>query len=95
VGGLIGHSPSSIYRGGLDPLQVGFRVNPASLANKSHKKFRTLTDSAHTQMVRAATVDSPPASGLDHPQGHFCCSTDRSETFFFFTSTWKLSMNLK
>jgi hypothetical protein len=57
VGGLIGHSPSSIYRGGLDPLQVGFRVNPASLANKSHKKFRTLTDSAHTQMVRAATVD--------------------------------------
>jgi hypothetical protein len=34
-----------LYKGvGLDPLQDGSRVNPAVLANKSRKKYVTLTD---------------------------------------------------
>jgi hypothetical protein len=36
----------------MDLLQVGSRVNPACLANKSRKKFETLTDSVHARIVR-------------------------------------------
>jgi hypothetical protein len=33
-----------LYKGGvLDPLQVGFRVNPVGFANKSCKKSETLS----------------------------------------------------
>jgi hypothetical protein len=58
-GGSIGLT-SFIYikGGGLDPLQVGSRVNPIGLANKSRKKSRTLIDSAHARTVRVATVNS-------------------------------------
>jgi hypothetical protein len=52
----------------MDPLQVGSRVNPAGLANKSCKRFKTLTDSAHAWTVHTATTDSrergPPQSRL-------------------------------
>jgi hypothetical protein len=43
----------------LDLLQVGSRVNLVDLANKSHKKSRTLTNSAHARTIRATTTDSP------------------------------------
>jgi hypothetical protein len=46
-------------RGGLDPLQTDFRVNPVVLGNKSRKKLGTLTDSAHARTVCATTVDRP------------------------------------
>jgi hypothetical protein len=61
-----------IYKGGgLDPLQVGSRVNLACLANNSCKKSRTITNSAHTQTVRVATADSPDRgpSGLKGSYG--------------------------
>jgi hypothetical protein len=41
----------------MDLLQVGSRVNPAYLANKSHKKFETLTDSVYARTVHVATAD--------------------------------------
>jgi hypothetical protein len=49
VEGSIGRSPSSIEREGLDPLQVGSRLNPVALSNKSSKKFGTLTDYVHAR----------------------------------------------
>jgi hypothetical protein len=56
----------------MDLLQVGSRVNLACLANKSRKKFETLTDYVHARTVRAATTDSPdhgpsasPISGVN------------------------------
>jgi hypothetical protein len=48
-----------IKGGGLDPLQVGSRVNPVGLDNKSCKKSGTLTDSTHARTVRTATSDRP------------------------------------
>jgi hypothetical protein len=46
-----------LYKGGgLDPLQVDSRVNHVDLANKSHKKLGTLTNSAHKRTVRATTT---------------------------------------
>jgi hypothetical protein len=51
-----------LYKGvGVDPLQDGSRVNSTCLANKLHKKYETLTDSANMWMVCAATTNS-----LDH-----------------------------
>jgi hypothetical protein len=44
--------------GGLDPLQVGSRVNLIGLANKSGKESGTLNNSTHTRTVHAATADS-------------------------------------
>jgi hypothetical protein len=46
-------------RGGLDPLQTDFRVNPVVFGNKSREKLGTLTDSAHARTVCATTVDRP------------------------------------
>ena len=34
-------------------MQVAFRVNPAGFANKSRKKWETVTDNAHVRTVRA------------------------------------------
>jgi hypothetical protein len=49
-----------LYKGrGLDPLQVGSRVNHVDLSNKSRNKFETLTDSAHARTVRATIADRP------------------------------------
>jgi hypothetical protein len=49
-----------LYKGGgLDSLQVGSRVNPAGLANKSRKKFGTLTNSVHARTVWATMADCP------------------------------------
>jgi hypothetical protein len=43
-----------LYKGGgMDPLQVGPRVNPTGLANKFCKKSGTLTNFAHAWTVRA------------------------------------------
>jgi hypothetical protein len=57
-----------LYKGeGLDPLQVVSRANPAVLANKSHEKLGTLTNSAQARTVRATTAD--------RPRGRFVCST--------------------
>jgi hypothetical protein len=51
-----------LYKGGgLDLLQVGSRVNPIGLANKSREKSGTLTDSTHARTIRATMVDS-----MDH-----------------------------
>jgi hypothetical protein len=73
VGSLIGRSPHLIKGGGLDPLQVGCRVNLADLANKSLKKLGTLIDSVNAWTVYATTEDSPDRgqSGLRtvRPQG--------------------------
>jgi hypothetical protein len=49
-----------LYKGvGLDPLQVGSRVNLIGLANKSHKQSETLTNSAHARTVGTAIANSP------------------------------------
>jgi hypothetical protein len=57
-----------LYKGGgLDPLQVVSRANPAVLANESREKLGTLTDSAHARTVRGTTAD--------RPRGRFVCST--------------------
>jgi hypothetical protein len=49
-----------LYKGGgLDPLQVVSRANPAVLANKSCKKLGTLIDSVHMRTVCTTTVDHP------------------------------------
>jgi hypothetical protein len=68
-----------IKGGGLDPLQVGSRANPAGFANKSRKKSGTLTDSVHARTVRAATADNPdraPSGPRGYrPHGHYWCST--------------------
>jgi hypothetical protein len=49
-----------LYKGGgIDPLQVVSRANPAVLANKSHEKLGTLNDSAHKRTVRATTAERP------------------------------------
>jgi hypothetical protein len=57
-----------LYKGGgLDPLQVVSRANPAVLANKSREKLETLTDSAHARTVHTTTAD--------RPQVYFWCST--------------------
>jgi hypothetical protein len=71
------------YKGeGLDPLQVGSRVNTADLANKSCKKIETLTDSAHARTVRAATTDSPDRGSSELRAGLSArliwCSTGRT-----------------
>jgi hypothetical protein len=43
-----------LYKGGgLDPLQVVPRANPAVLANKSCEKLGTLTVYAHARIVRS------------------------------------------
>jgi hypothetical protein len=56
-----------IEGGGLDPLQLISRANSADLANKSHKKLGTLTDSARVWTVRAISADCPDhgPSGLE------------------------------
>jgi hypothetical protein len=65
-----------LYKGGgLDPLQVGSRVNHVGLANKSRKKSGTITDSVHGErsalLQRAVrTVDSLDL-GSDRPPGQF------------------------
>jgi hypothetical protein len=41
-----------IKGGSLDPLQIVSYINPADFTNKSHYKSRTITDSAHTRIVR-------------------------------------------
>jgi hypothetical protein len=57
-----------LYKGGgLNPLQVVSRANPAVLANKSCGKLGTLTDSAHARTVRTTTAD--------RPRDTFLCST--------------------
>jgi hypothetical protein len=58
-----------------DPLQIGPRVNPAVLVNKSHKKYKTLTDSAHVWTVHPT---NRPAS---IPRGHFLGSTPCISSF--------------
>jgi hypothetical protein len=69
-----------LYKGGgLDQLQVGSRINPVGLANKSCKKSGTVTDSAHARTIRATTTDSPDQGSFSlkaRPSGrHFWCST--------------------
>jgi hypothetical protein len=66
-----------LYKGGgLDPLQIDFRVNPVVLGNQSREKLGTLTDSTHARTVRATpprtvrTADHP-ASGPDRPRDTF------------------------
>jgi hypothetical protein len=53
----------------MDPLQVGSRVNPIGLANKSRKKSRTLTDFVHAQTIRAASADSTDRGPSDLKAG--------------------------
>ena len=50
--------PYPLHLGGLNPLQVTFRVNPTCFANKSRKKRETITDNAHVRTVCVATADS-------------------------------------
>jgi hypothetical protein len=59
--------------GGLYPLQVGYRVNPVELANKSCKKYETLTDFVHARTICVAMADSPDhePSGLRVDPCHF------------------------
>jgi hypothetical protein len=77
-GGSQSTVPLYLYKGGgLNLLQVGSQVNPTGFANKSCKKSRTLTDSAHARTVRAAMADRP-ASGSDRPHDQFWCSTGGS-----------------
>jgi hypothetical protein len=47
-----------LYKRGLNPLHVGFRVNPAEITNKYYKKFKTLTNSAHRRTVYTSMTDS-------------------------------------
>jgi hypothetical protein len=70
--------PLRLYRGCLNPLQVGSQTDPADFANKSRKKLGTLTDSVHMQTVSAATADRPNHGHTDYrarSSGHFRCST--------------------
>jgi hypothetical protein len=48
-----------IEGGGLDPLQMIYRVNSVNLANKPRKKCETLTGSAHARTVRATSTVRP------------------------------------
>jgi hypothetical protein len=57
----------SIYRGGgLDPLSLELRANPAIFANKRSEKLGTLICSARARTVRPTGADRP-ASGPDCP----------------------------
>lgn len=64
-----------LYKGGRSgPVQVGSRVNPVCLANKSRKKIRILTDSTHTRTVRATTANADCPSS-DRVPGQKVCLT--------------------
>jgi hypothetical protein len=59
---------------GLDPLKVGSRINSVGLANKSRKKYETLTDSAYvrTAPLHAWTVRTPTVQPQTGPSAmHF------------------------
>jgi hypothetical protein len=58
-----------LYKGGgLDPLQVVSRVNPADLANKTRNKLVILTNFVHAWTVRATPKDRQDR-GLSDLQG--------------------------
>lgn len=50
-------------------MQIAFRVNPVSFANKSCKKRETVTDNAHVRTIRVATADGPDHGPSDLKTG--------------------------